>query len=271
MTDELDRIRELRGEPPAPSAEWVDRTRSELLAMAAEEEHTAAQAADAPPASAGAGPLDRLRRRLADLFGAPPPLAWAGATAVVVAVVAAVAVLGQDPAPTPPVAQDTDETSPASPAPEDDEAVLASSCTGGDGTYTVRYPEDWHSNDGEVTDGCQYFDREPVELEEQTGGAPSEPIVVQVVPVAFDRASEPGPADEELSREETTVAGRDAVRATWESTGEAALPEGVRSYRYVVDLGDRSLLLVAHDLESGSFDEHRRILDAMAEELQLED
>lgn len=265
MTDELDRIRELRGEPPAPSAEWVDRTRSELLAMAAEEER------DAQPAGASPGPVDRLRRRLSDLFGTPPPLAWAGATAVVVAAVAAVAVLGQDPDPTPPVAQDPEASSAPSPAPDDDEVVLASSCTGGDGTYTVRYPEDWHTNAGDVTDACQYFDQEPVELEPQTGGAPSEPIVVQVVPVAFDRASQPGRGSEELSREETTVAGRDAVRVTWESTGEAALPEGVRSYGYVVDLGDRSLLLIAHDLESGSFDEHRRILDAMAEELQLED
>lgn len=81
MTDELERIRSLRDEAPGPSPDWVDDTRAELLAMAAEEEAAAAEADGAP------GPLARLRRRLADLLDVAPPVAWAGAAAALVAVV----------------------------------------------------------------------------------------------------------------------------------------------------------------------------------------
>lgn len=263
MTDELDRIRSLRDDAPAPSANWVQRTRAELLDMAGEE-----QPARTPPAPAP-GWLDRLRALLAS----PRPMALAGAAVLVavVAVGAALRVTGPDEA-GPPVADPTDgPTETTSPTSTQDEVVLASSCQGGDGTYTVDYPAGWHTNEGDVIDACQRFDDEPVALEAETGGAPEQPVVVRVLPVAFDIASDPGRAMEQQSRTETTVADRPAVVVEWTSTGEAALPEGLRTYQYLVDLGDdRTLMLAAYDLDEGPFEDQREIVDAMARSLQLD-
>lgn len=262
MTDELDRIRSLRDDAPAPSTDWVHRTRAELLDMAAEEEAARTQPAPAP------GWLDRLRALLAS----PRPMALAGAAVLVavVAIGAALLVTGPDEA-GPPVADPTDgPTETTSPTPTQDEVVLASSCRGGDGTYTVDYPAGWHTNEGDVTEACQRFDDEPVELEAQTGGAPEQPVVVRVLPVPFDVASDPGRAMEEQSRTEATVAGRPAVVVEWTSTGQAGLPEGLRSYQYLVDLGDdRTLMVAAYDVDEGSFEQHREIVDAMVQSLQL--
>lgn len=267
MTDELDRIRSLHDAAPGPSREWVDDTRAQLLAMAADEEEATGEASEAAP-----GLLARLRRRVAELVDVAAPVAWAGAAAVVVAVVAVVAVLGRSPSPDPPVAGPTDRPEPtADTTTPDDTVVLASSCTGPDGAYTVDYPEGWHTNPGDVTAPCQLFGEEPVEVEEQAGGAPTTPVVVRVLPVSFDRATESGPASRELSRETTTVAGSDAVRVERESTGEAALPEGVRMHQWFVRLGEqRTLMLAAYSgIGPADFDQYRQVVDEMARTLEL--
>lgn len=268
MTDELERIRSLRDEAPGPSSDWVEDTRAELLAMAAEEEAAAEEPVEPDRAP---GPLAGLRRRLAELLDVAPPVAWAGAAAALVVVVAAVAVLGRGPAP-PPTAEPTRQPSAPSTAGTSDPVVLAASCTGAGGGYTVDYPQDWHTNTGEVVEACQHFDEQPVDLEPQTGGGVATPVTVRVLPVGLDRATDAGPGAREVSRQQTTVAGREAVVLDWVATGEAALPEGVRSHRYVVDLGEqRTLLLVAHDVGDGPYEHYRRVVDEMAESVRLDD
>ncbi len=269
MSDELDRIRSLSGDAPAPSDEWVQDTRAELLAMAAEEEQERTSAA-------AAGPLVRLRERLAALVAGPRMAAAAGAV-VLLAVVAVGVVLtvNQDQDSAAPIAgttpspQPTSEPQPTTSPQLEDGVVLASSCEGGDGTYTIGYPEGWHTNSGEVAEPCEFFDQQPVELEPQTGGAPEHPVVVDVLPVGFDRATDPGRAEQETSRTEATVAGRDAVIVEWISTGRGASPEGMRSYRYLIDLDGRTLMVAAHDLGDRPFDTYVQVVDAMAESLEL--
>lgn len=270
MNDELDRIRSLRGDAPVPSDDWVQDTRAELLAMAAEAEQER-RAAAAP------GPWARLRGWLAALVAGRRPAVAAGAVALVTAVTLGVVLTtngAEDP--TGPIAGPTTPpratTSPAQATPSaqpDGGIVLASSCEGGNGTYTVGYPEGWHTNAGDVAEPCERFDDQPVELEAQTGGTPEQPVVVSVLAVGFDRAGDPSPAERETSRTETTVAGRDAVVVEWTSTGEGALPEGMRSYRYLIDLEDRTLMIAAHDLGDGSFDTHVEVVDAMAESIEV--
>ncbi|MDX1658281.1 MAG: hypothetical protein R3343_05630 [Nitriliruptorales bacterium] len=259
MTDELDRIRQL-GDDRGPSREWVHETRSELLEMAADE------VASEPSL------LTRLERVVARI-PAPRP-ALAGAVAVTVAVLAgAIFMLAQDrSSDTPPVATPT--TIEATPSPGAGEAspgmTLAASCTGGDGLFTIDYPEDWHTDDAGSGGGCEVFDDEPVNLEGSVGGGPLGAVTVRALPVDLETAADPGRENRELSSRSTTVAGRSAVVALWESTGAAALPEGVRSYRYLVDLGDRTLMLVTYDVDTSDFDGRRRLLDAMVASLELQ-
>lgn len=262
MNDELDRIRSLRGDAPGPEDEWVQDTRAELLAMAAEEEQEGRT-------TAAPSPLARFGEQLAALVARPHMAAAAGAV-VLVAVVAVGVVLttGGAEDPVDPMADTTAPPQPTS-SPQGGEVVLASSCEGGDGTYTIGYPEGWHTNPGDVGPPCERFDTQPIELEAQTGGAPEQPVVVQLLPVAFDRASDPAPAARETSRTETTVAGRDAVVVEWTSTGDAAMPAGVRSYRYFIDLDGQTLMVAAFDLDDRPFDTHVEVVDAMAGSLQL--
>lgn len=148
----------------------------------------------------------------------------------------------------------------------------AQTCTNDEDGYRVSYPEDWHTNSGRVTTSCQYFAPEPIELRpgtEPTGVA----IAFRVEPIAYERmASEVvgGRGEELTSRGETTVAGRDALVVDARSTGGALLPEGTRSHRYVVDLGERTMIASTDDTGDASLDERRRILEAMVETLELQ-
>ncbi|MDX1621063.1 MAG: hypothetical protein R3320_08740 [Nitriliruptorales bacterium] len=260
MTDELDHIRQLRDDR-GPSREWVHETRSSLLEMAAEE------------AASEASLLDRLQRSVESLAGPRPALAAAAVVVTVTILAGAVFMLAQDrSSDAPPVA--TPPTTEATPSPGAGEGspgmTLAASCTGGDGLFTIAYPEGWHTDDGGSGGGCEVFDEEPLNLEGSVGGGPLGAVTVRALPVDLEMAADPGRENREVSSETTTVAGRSAVVALWESTGAAALPEGVRSYRYLVDLDDRTLMLVTYDVDTSDFEERRRLLDAMAASLELD-
>jgi hypothetical protein len=96
-------------------------------------------------------------------------------------------------------------------------------------------------------------------------------VTVGVDEVPFSRVAgdEGSLADRELSAEGTTVAGRRAVRVEVEATGQALLPEGVRSYRYHVDLGDRTLSATTHDVDNLDYEANKRILDQMMQTVEL--
>lgn len=149
---------------------------------------------------------------------------------------------------------------------------LAASCAGPEGRYEVRYPAGWHTDPGR---GCSIFGEEPVE--ESTGGPGVGAVAIDVAPVALDVATDPSGV-RVLSTERVTVAGRPALRRLEEGTGEAVLPKGVRRYSYFLDLGDA--VLVASTTgppergEAGGdagFERRRRVLDAMMATLELRD
>lgn len=152
-------------------------------------------------------------------------------------------------------------------SPGDEAATQA--CTNDEAGYTVELPQGWSTNDGEVVPPCRFFHPEPFEVPEATeviGLA----VTVSVEPVPFERVSSPDDmSEDELSREQTTVAGRPAVRVETVSTGEGLLPEGVRSYRYAVDLDGRTLIAVTRDVEGLDYAENQEVVDAMMDSLEL--
>ena len=66
------------------------------------------------------------------------------------------------------------------------------------------------------------------------------------------------------------VDGRQALRIEAEASGEGLAPRGMRSLRYVIDLGGgRSLIATTHDTGAGRYETEKRILGAMVESLDL--
>ncbi|MBW3548439.1 MAG: hypothetical protein KY452_09940 [Actinobacteria bacterium] len=149
--------------------------------------------------------------------------------------------------------------------------VLAQSCTNAEDGYSIQFPEGWSTNEGEVVPTCRFFHPQPFEVPEATevfGLA----VTVKVDDVPFSRvAGEEGSLGERvLSREETTVAGQQAVRVEAQSTGDVLLPEGVHTYRYHVEVGNGTLTATTHDVGELDYEANKEVLDEMMETLELD-
>jgi hypothetical protein len=130
--------------------------------------------------------------------------------------------------------------------------------------YAVRYPAGWHVNDERILGPCSVFDPEPVEIPEGSEFPIEHAIQIGFEPVPFATLTEGevmGRRD--LSREPTTVDGREALRIESETTGEGLHDRGIRFYRYLVDLGDTTMVAATYDAGTLPFERKRRILDAM--------
>jgi hypothetical protein len=152
------------------------------------------------------------------------------------------------------------------------EVALAQACTNPEHGYRIRFPMGWSTNDGAVTPQCRFFHPDAFEVPPNTevfGLA----VTVGVDDVPFSRVAgdEGSFGDRELSAEETTVAGRRAERVEVEATGEALLPAGLFSYRYHVDLGDRTLIATTHAVNGLDYEANKKILDQMMQSLELGD
>jgi hypothetical protein len=159
------------------------------------------------------------------------------------------------------------------PAENDEDAATWATCTNEADGWTAEYPEDWEVNDGEVVEPCRLFDPEPIELDPAPGEIPLD-IAVHLsreqIARDFDDLLE-DPFSEELDREETEVDGRTAYRLEAEQTEDGIIPEGTRSVRYVVDLGEDALIAASYDVGDPPLDEKVEVLDEMMERLRFEE
>ena len=166
----------------------------------------------------------------------------------------------------------SDEASPSA------EGVLgdAQSCTNDETGFRVDYPEEWWANeriepptpDGTPISACMYFAPEPVELVPNSGLPPG-------IAVWFDHETQFEITGEELAREELEVDGRRALLVETEATGGSGFePDGTRTYRYIIDMGDGSEVLVATStlfIGDSEYEEAKPILDAMIETLDFDE
>lgn len=97
-------------------------------------------------------------------------------------------------------------------------------------------------------------------------------VTVNLNNVPFARLAAEGDSHFErvLSREETTVAGRSAVRFEVESTGEGLLDRGIHSYRYHVELDELRTLTAATQVGNLDYQVNKNVLDRMVESLELD-
>lgn len=152
----------------------------------------------------------------------------------------------------------------------------AQSCTNDEIGFSVDYPEDWWANDRiepaaqglTPIPACMYFAPEQVELMPNSGLPPG-------IAVWFDHETQFEITTEELSREELEIDGRRALLVETEATGDSGFePEGTRTYRYIVDMGDGSEVLVAAStlyVSDSEYEEAKPVLDAMIETLDFDE
>ncbi len=149
-------------------------------------------------------------------------------------------------------------------APDADPAMTATEqCINRVEGYAVEYPAGWHTNPGEVMDVCSLFDPEPITVPPGTQIPIDIAVSIRFEPVSYETVAGEVLGRRELSREETTVDGREAVRIESEATGEALYPAGLRAYQYFVDLGDTTMVAGTYDAGTFPYERKRRILDAM--------
>lgn len=153
----------------------------------------------------------------------------------------------------------------------DGEVVLGQACTNPEAGYSLEFPEGWSTNEPSAVPSCRYFHPRPFEVPQHTEVFDLA-VSVRVDEVPFTEVASEGDslADREISREEAAVAGRQAVRVEAESTDGGLLPEGVHSYRYHLDLGERTLTAATQDVGDLDYEMNKRVLDRMMETLDLD-
>ncbi|TYP88460.1 AMIN-like domain-containing (lipo)protein [Blastococcus xanthinilyticus] len=150
-------------------------------------------------------------------------------------------------------------------------AALSQRCESPAG-FSVAYPASWSVNSGLTVPACTRFAPEPFTVPAGTDARVGA-ITASVESIPFEAVVAPGAA-EELSREETVVDGRTAVRIERVSAGEGLWPEGVRSTSYVVDLGGgeegpRTLVVNTIDLREFDYSASVEVLDRMVQTLEF--
>ncbi len=136
----------------------------------------------------------------------------------------------------------------------------------------VSYPEGWHVNSAGTLPACSAFDPEPFEVPEASEFLEAAALL-SVERVDFETIAGPDArAGEVLDERDQLIDGQDALRVETESSGDALLPEGLRSTRWFVLLDEnRTLTLTTHQVEGNDYERNRQVLDQMAQRLELPD
>ena len=138
--------------------------------------------------------------------------------------------------------------------------------------FSVAYPESWSVNPGVTVPACTRFAPEPFSVPPNTDARVGA-VTASVEQAPFDQVAAPGPG-RELSRTETMVDGRPAVRVELVSLGQGLWAEGVRATSYVIDLGGgeaapRTLVVNTVGLPQFDYPRNVRVLDRMVETLRV--
>jgi len=151
-----------------------------------------------------------------------------------------------------------------------DAVVLGQTCSNRAANYAVNYPTGWVTNAGDVLNTCQVFDPTSITLPEQSSSF-NEAIHLRIDSIPFAEAADTDDITETiLSRRETAIDGYEAIIEESESTGRALLPEGVRSYTYIINLGDGEIMVATtYDTANQQYTYNKKVLDQMVSTLRF--
>lgn len=152
-------------------------------------------------------------------------------------------------------------TQPSNPGQPVGPITLGQACTNQEIGYRVSYPNTWQTNSGVVLNPCRVFDAGEIQLEDATEDF-DEAVYIRREDIPYDRlANLDDPSTRTLSRQQTTVDGRPAVIIESEATGTGLFPQGRRYYRYLVDLGSKTLVAVTYDIPKLDYERNKQVLD----------
>jgi hypothetical protein len=156
----------------------------------------------------------------------------------------------------------------AVPPPTSDEAVPEAmretmSCVNPVHRYTVEYPAGWQANTNGIVSPCSLFDPESVAVPPASELPLEIAIQIALEPVRVSTIARDIIGQRVVASEATVVAGRPAIRMNARTTGEGLHDRGINFYRYLIDLGDTTLVSTTYEVGALSFERKRRILDAM--------
>lgn len=172
--------------------------------------------------------------------------------------------------PAPPAQQQPAQQQPAQQQPAPAPALqLSQQCTNERAGFTISYPAGWHTNSGDVIPACSAFDPEPVEIPAQSEVPFEIAVVIGAQDVAFDKTATESQFERILSSERLTIAGRPAMRAEVEATGEGLADRGMRTLRYAIDLGSGRSLVASTNRTGDSYEQEKEILGKMVETISL--
>ncbi|MGY1724668.1 AMIN-like domain-containing (lipo)protein [Blastococcus sp. SYSU DS0533] len=140
--------------------------------------------------------------------------------------------------------------------------------------FAISYPEEWSVNPGTEVPACTRFAPDTFTVP-PASDARVAPVSVRVEGIPFDQVATTG-SGEVLSRDETTVDGRPAVRIERVTAGQGLWPEGVPITSVVVDLGaeggdPRTLVVDTVGLPRFDYPRNVDVLDRMVATLTIGD
>lgn len=146
---------------------------------------------------------------------------------------------------------------------------LSRRCTNTQHGFSISYPAGWHTNDGSVIPGCSAFDPQPPDIPRNSEIPFEIAVLVNVQQTPVQDLTQTSQWERVLSSSETTVDGKKAIRVEVESTGEGLADRGMRTMRYVVDLGGGRALVASTNATGESYAGNRDMLARMVQSIDL--
>lgn len=164
--------------------------------------------------------------------------------------------------------QDVDIYEGATPAPV--QAAVWNSCINPVAGYTIRYPQEWHTNTKGPLEECRLFDPEPIEVPDEPQDVPIDVgVVLRVEPASFADFTAESAGLEIISEEEVEVDLHKAVRQTLVATEQGPYPEGTQVTRYAIDRDGETLIAESFDAGEPPYQRKVQVLDEMMSEVEF--
>jgi hypothetical protein len=148
--------------------------------------------------------------------------------------------------------------------------ALSQRCTNTRYGISISYPAGWQTNDGSLLPACSAFDPTPIDIPRDSEIPFDIAVVLDVEQVPLEQFTRSSSFQRVLAATPMTIAGRNASRVEVEADGDRLADRGLRTLRYVIDLGAGRTLIASTHATDGSYEQKKEILGRMMESVKVE-